>query len=216
MEKLLGFFTTKPITIIENETFFKKAFRFIFLFAAAVIALYGIYSIVSMAWDYFEFVFDLNVFPIIRHLIMFILCLIISLVTYVFVVGAIYHRAGLIFKDTTTTIVDIMPGVFKTIGIVAAVIPLGIGIVSFLSALLVVTPFFPMELLNEMISGISFIDMPTVLSGYGVDGFKDYFEQLFKGGFAILILSIFASFLNLAGMYLVAAIYKLVVDFIRK
>lgn len=216
MEKLLAFVTSKPVSIIENENFFKKAFRFIFLFAAAVLAVYGIYSIISIAIDYFDFVFDLDAFPIIRHLLLFLLCLIISVLAYVLVIGAIYHRSSLIFKDTTTNLVDIMPGVFKTLGLVAAVIPLAIGLIGFLSALLAATPFFPMEELTGFLSGISFVDMPSVLSGYGVDGFKEYMEQLFSGGCVLLVFSIFSAFVNVVGMYLVAAIYKLVVDFVRK
>jgi len=216
MEKLLGFFTSKPIAIVENESFFKKAFRFIFIFAAVVVAVYGIYNVISYAIDYFDFVFDLDAFPIIRHILLFIITLIIAIMTYLMVVGALYQRSSLILKDETTNIIDIFPGVFKTIGIVGAIVPIAVGIVALLSTLLAATPFFPMDDLIVMISRISFVDLPTVISGYGVDGFKDYVDQLFNGGLVILVVSVFIGFINVAGMYLVSAIYKLVVDFLRK
>ena len=216
MEKLLGLFTSKPANIVEGENFFKKAFRFIFMMAAIVVAAYGVYSIFAVAIDYFDVVFDMEAFPIIRHIILFLLCLIISFATYLFVVGALYNRANLILNDPTTNIVDIMPGVFKTIGIVGAIIPIAIGLITLLSTLLVAMPFFPMDGLVGLISRISFIDMPAAFSGLGVDTFKEYFSQLFEVGFFVMILSIFVAFANVVGMYLVSAIYKLVVDFLRK
>lgn len=216
MEKLLGFFTTKPIAIVENENFFKKAFRFIFIFAAAVVAVYGIYNVISYAIDYFDFVFDLDAFPIIRHILLFLITLIIAILTYLMVAGALYHRSSLILKDETTNIIDIFPGVFKTIGIVGAIVPIAVGIVALFSALLAATPFFPMDGLIVMISRVSFVDIPGVFSGYGVDTFKEYMNQLFNSGLVVLVISVFIAFVNVVGMYLISAIYKLVVDFLRK
>jgi hypothetical protein len=216
MEKLLGLFTSKPVAIVEGENFFKKAFRFMFLFAAIVFAAYGAYSVISVTIDYFDVVFDMDAFPIIRHLVLFILCLLISVATYLFVVGALYNRAKLIMNDPTTDLVDIMPGIFKTIGIIGAIIPIAIGLITLLSTLLVAMPFFPMDRLVGLISRISFVNLPGAFSGLGVDTFKEYFSQLFQVGFSMMILSIFVAFVNVVGMYLVSAIYKLVVAFLRK
>ncbi len=216
MEKLIALFTSKPADTIESDGFFKKSFRFMFLFAAIVIAAYGIYSLVAVAIDYFKMVFDLEAFQIIRHLLLFLLCLVISVLTYVLITGALYHRAKLILGDTAINIVDIMPGVFKTIGIITAIIPFAVGLIGFLSTLLAATPFFPMEELNGIMAGLTIIDMPSILSGFGVDGFEEYIKQLFGTGLVVLILSIFAAFINLVAMYLISALYKMVVDFLRK
>jgi hypothetical protein len=216
MEKIISMFTSKPVDIIEEQGFFKKSFRYIFLFATLVIAAYGIYSLVSVGIDYFKMVFELEAFQIIRHLLLFLFCLVISVLCYIIIAGALYHRSRLIFVDTTTNLVDIMPGVFKTVGLISAIIPFAIGLVGFLSALLAATPFFPMEQLSGILSGITIIDMPSVFSGFAVDGFEAYVKQLFGSGFVLLILSIFAAFINLVAMYLISAIYKLVVDFLRK
>ncbi|MDD2636891.1 MAG: hypothetical protein PHW82_15470 [Bacteroidales bacterium] len=216
MEKLLGLFTSKPMEIIEKENFFKKTFRLVFLLATAIIAAYGIYSIISVAIDYFDVVFNMDAFPIIRHLILFVLCLIIAVATYLFIVGAMYNRAKLILSGPETNLVDIMPGVFKTIGVIGAIIPLAIGLITLFSTALVAMPFFPMDGLVGIVSSFSFVDIPGTFSGLGVDTFKEYFSQLFQVGFFVMILSIFVSFANLVGMYLLSAIYKLVVDFLRK
>ncbi|PLX08938.1 MAG: hypothetical protein C0596_03755 [Marinilabiliales bacterium] len=202
MEKLLGFFTSKPVSIVENDNFFKKAFKFIFVFAAAVIAIYGIYNIISVAIDYFDFVFDLDAFPIIRHLLLFLLCLIIVAITYLFVIGALYHRSKLILNDPNN-IVDIMPCVFKTFGVIGAIVPISIGLMGFLAALLAADPFIPMDGLIGVISRISIVDLPTAIFGYGVDSFKEYIDQLFNFGLVVLIVSVFVAFVNLVGMYLI-------------
>ena len=216
MEKLLNLFTLKPVNYIESEGFFKKAFRFMFLFAALVIALYGIYSIIYGSYSYFKMVFDLEAFAIIRHLLLFVICLIISVLAYVLIVGALYHRANLVLQENEHNLVDIMPGAIKTLGIVLAIIPIVVGLVGFFSALLAATPFFPMQELTGIISGITVINLPSVLSGFGVQDFEAYAKQLFGMGCVVLILSVFASFINLVAMYLVSALYKLVVIFIRK
>ena len=216
MEKLLGLFTSKPAAIIEQENFFKKTFRLMFLLAAAIITAYGVYSVISVAVDYFDVVFKMDAFPIIRHLILFVLCLIVAVATYLFIVGALYNRAKLILNDPTTNLVDIMPGVFKTIGVISAIIPLAIGLITLFSTVLVAMPFFPMDGLVGIISSLSFVDIPGTFSGLGVDTFKEYFSQLFQVGFFVMILSIFIAFINIVGMYLVSAIYKLVIDFLRK
>ncbi len=216
MEKLLGLFTSKPVCIVENENFFKKSFRFIFLLAAAVVAIYGAYNIISVGIDYFDFVFDLDAWPMIRHLLLFVFTLIIATITYLMVVGALYYRAKLIFEDETKNIVDIIPGVFKTFGIVGAIVAIAIGIVALLSALFAATPFFPMDGVIGVVSRISFVDLPMVFSGYGVDTLKTYVDQLFNSGFVILVVSIFVAFANVVAMYLLAALYKLGVDFLRK
>lgn len=216
MEKLFALFTSKPVNIVEAEGFFKKSFRYMFLFAAAVIAAYGIYSIISVSIDYFKMVFELEAFQIIRHLLLFFLCLIVSVLTYIFVAGALYYRANLILGDTNTNLIDIIPGVFKTIGIVTAIIPIAIGIIGLFTAILAATPFFPMESLNGVITGITIIDMPAMFSGFVADGFEAYIKQLFGSGFVYLIFSIFAGFANLVIMYVISAIFKLVIDFLRK
>ncbi len=216
MEKLLALFTSKPADIVDEEGFFKKSFRIMFLFATLVIAAYGIYSLISVSIDYFKMVFELESFQIIRHLILFLLCLFISVITYVFIAGSLYHRSKMILNEKNTNLIDIMPGVFKTIGIISAIIPFSVGIIGFCAALLAATPFFPMEQLNGVMAILTVIDIPSILSGFGVEGFQEYVKQLFGTGFSILIFSTFAAFINLVAMYLISAIYKLVIDFLRK
>ena len=143
MEKLLSIFTSKPVEFVESEGFFKKHFRLIFLLSAAVVAVYGIYNIINVSIDYFKMVFDLEAFPIIRHLILYVFCLIICIVVFIFVAGALFQRAKMILADSTTNLVDIMPGVFKTFGIISAIVPLAIGLIALLAAILAANPFLP-------------------------------------------------------------------------
>lgn len=216
MEKLLSIFTSRPIEFVESEGFFKKHFRLIFLFSAAVIALYGIYNIINVSIDYFKIVFELEAFPIIRHLILYLFCLIICIAVFIFVAGAMFQRAKMILADNTTNLIDIMPGVFKTFGIIAAIFPLAIGLIALLSALLSASPFLPVQDLYAVIMRVSLIDLPANFLGFGVTDFSGYIKQLFGTGFLLLIIGIFAAFINLVTLYLIAAIYKLGVDFLRK
>lgn len=216
MKQLISLFTSKPVEITEKDDFFKKGFRYIFMLAAIVLALFGIYSIISVSIDYFKMVFDLEAFQIIRHLLLFFLCLIVSVLTYVFLVGAFYNRSRLIMSEGVSKLVDIMPDVFKTLGIVTAIIPVSFGLIAFFSSLLAATPFFPLNDFNGVLSKFSLIDMPVLFNSFSVDGFDSYIRQLLGTGFMALIISIFAGFVNLVAMYLVSAIYKLVIDFLRK
>ncbi|HNQ67154.1 MAG TPA: hypothetical protein PKN32_02155 [Bacteroidales bacterium] len=216
MEKMLSIFTSRPVEFVESEGFFKKHFRLIFLLAAAVVAVYGIYNIINLSIDYFKIVFDLEAFPIIRHLILYVFCLIISIIVFVFVAGALFQRAKMILADSTTNLVDIMPGVFKTFGIISAIVPLAIGIIGLLAAILAANPFLPIAGIYGVIAKISLIDMPTILFGFGVADFSDYIKQLFGSGFLLLIVGVFVAFFNIVALYLVSALYKLVVDFLRK
>lgn len=216
MEKIFSLFTSKPVEITEKEDFFKKSFRYVFAGIAFVMAFFGIYSIISVAVDYFKIVFELEAFQIIRHLILFILCLIVSLLTYVFIAGAFYQRSRFIITETASNLIDIMPGIFKTLGIVTAIVPIALGIIAFFSAILAATPFFPLNELNIVFSKISFIKMPEMFNGYAVDGFESYIRQLFGTGFMSLIYGIISGFINLVCLYLVSVLFKLVVDFLRK
>jgi len=216
MEKLLSIFTSKPIDFVESEGFFKKHFRLIFLLSAAAVAVYGIYSIINVSIDYFKMVFDLEAFPIIRHLILYLFCIVICVLVFVFIAGALFHRAKLFLTDSTTNLVDMMPGVFKTFGLISAIVPLAIGIIALLSSLLVATPFMPISTICGVIARVSLIDLPGVLGGFGVADFSEYVKQLFGTGFLLLFFGIFAAFVNLVTLYLVAALYKLGVDFLRK
>lgn len=216
MEKIFSLFTSKPIEITEKDDFFKKSFRYVFAGIAMVTALFGIYSIISVAIEYFKMVFDLEAFQIIRHLILFFICLIVSILTYVFIAGAFYQRSRFVFTDSVNNIIDIMPGVFKTLGIVTAIVPVAIGMIAFFSAVLAATPYLPINELNVVFTQISVIKMPELFNGYAVDGFESYIRQLFSTGFLSLIYGIISGFINLVCLFLVSALFKLVVDFLRK
>ncbi|MDD3686594.1 MAG: hypothetical protein PHE56_07490 [Bacteroidales bacterium] len=216
MEKIFSLFTSKPVEITEKDDFFKKSFRYVFAGIALVMALFGIYSIISVAIEYFKMVFELEAFQIIRHLILFIICLIVSLLTYVFIAGAFYQRSRFVFTESASNLIDIMPGVFKTLGIVTAIVPVALGVIALFSAILAATPYFPLNELNVVFSQISFIKMPELFNGYAVDGFESYIRQLFSTGFMSLIYGIISGFINLVCLYLVSSLFKLVVDFLRK
>ncbi|HOZ29919.1 MAG TPA: hypothetical protein PLL66_03290, partial [Bacteroidales bacterium] len=141
---------------------------------------------------------------------------IICIIVFVFITGALFQRAKMILADSTTNLIDIMPGVFKTFGIVSAIVPLALGVIALLSAVLAANPFLPLGQLYGVIAKISVIDIPIFFGGFGVADFSEYIKQLFGSGFLLLIVGIFAAFFNLVALYLVSAIYKMGVDFLRK
>ncbi len=215
MEKLKVVFTSKPIEVIESESFFRKNFRNLFLGLVILFAAYGIYSIISISIDYFKTVFDFEVFAIIRHIILYLICLIISVLTYLFIIGALYQRSKLILQSNDN-LIDIVPGILRTLGVIFAILPFAVGLIGFFASLLAAIPFFPLGSTIAFFFKIPFIQMPEILSGFMVSDFEEYIKQLFNQGFALLIISIIIAFFNLAFMYLVAGLYKLVVDFLRK
>jgi hypothetical protein len=215
MEKLKAIFTSKPIEVIESESFFRKNFRNLFLGLSILFAAYGIYSIIAISIDYFKIIFDFEAFAIIRHIILYFICLIISVLTYLFIIGALYQRSKLVLQSKDN-LIDIVPGVLRTLGVIFTVLPFAVGLIGFFSSLLAAIPFFPLGSTISFFFKIPFIQIPEILSGFMVSNFEEYINQLFNQGFALLIISIIIAFFNLAFLYLVAGLYKLVVDFLRK
>ncbi|MCA1919226.1 MAG: hypothetical protein LDL38_07495 [Flavobacterium piscis] len=215
MEKLKAIFTSKPIEVIESESFFRKNFRNLFLGLSILFAAYGIYSIIVISIDYFKIIFDFEAFAIIRHIILYFICLIISVLTYLFIIGALYQRSKLVLQSKDN-LIDIVPGILRTLGVIFTVLPFAVGLIGFFSSLLAAIPFFPLGSTISFFFKIPFIQIPEILSGFMVSNFEEYINQLFNQGFALLIISIIIAFFNLAFLYLAAEIYKLVVDFLRK
>lgn len=212
MEKIFGLFSEKPISMIEKEDFFKKGFRYLFLFIAAVLVIMGIISIIGGAINYFDFFSNLTAWQIIRSLLLFAICLIITILSIAFMAGILWKRSKTMLEESNN-IVDLVPRILKTFGEVIAVLPISTGIIALFTAIFAVIPFFP--ILNMAESFIP-INMMQLQSGLGVSGFVAYFEQLAMFGIAPLCLGIIFSFLNIALMYLLAELFKLIVAFLRK
>lgn len=215
MKQITSLFTDKPIQIIEKEDFFKKGFRYIFLFGAAVVAIFAIYSVISGSVDFFGFFSNLTAWQIIRSIILFFLCLIVSILAFALIVGILWKRAETIISEKSN-IVDLVPRVLKTLGEVLAVFPLTIAFIALFTGITAGVPFIPILSLSSFFSAFSMFELSVAMSGIGVSGFTGYFEQLFVIGLIPFVSGIIFSFLNIAIFYLLAELYKIVVAFLRR
>lgn len=215
MKQITSLFTDKPIQIIEKEDFFKKGFRYLFLFGAILTALFAIYSIINGVVDYFDIFSYLTAWQIIRSIVLFFLSLIISVLAFALIVGILYKRAETMLSEKPD-ILDLLPRILKTLGELLAVFPLTIGFIALFTGITAGVPFLPILSMADLFSAFSMFDLSFALSGIGASGISGYFNQLFMIGIIPFISGIIFSFLNIVIFYLFAELFKLVVKFLRR
>lgn len=169
-----------------------------------------------MLQDYFKLVFEMESFEIVRHVVLYLLSLILAITAYLFIIGAFFQRSKIIMNATSSSLIDFVPGILKTFGVISAIFPLLVRLLGFFSALLAATPFFPLDGLTVFFLKIPLLDVPSIITGYGINSFEEYIKQLIAMGVPIVVMGFITAFVNLTIMYLLSALYNLVVDYLRR
>ncbi len=226
MTKLFRTLIANPLQQLDCST--GKVFRFTFFYilkaAAVVVALMGLYLIITGLFGKTGYFATLrgsfSGFELVRSIICFVITLFLNLLMFFIVSGVLWKRANDFRNRDFAGVLFIFPKLIKIMGESLCVLPAIASTISFVAIALAAIPYAPVEGLISLTGGMStalinnFIG--NTFSAIFVQSFHDYISLLINGGFLGLFNGFALSFLILLGAYFLAEFFEIFIAFFMR
>lgn len=226
MAKIVDTLITKPLKQLDNSTgkIFQISFYYILKISSIVVAVVGLYLIVSGFFGKTGYFATLqgyySGFELIRSIICFILTLALNILMFLIVSGVLWFRADKLKNDEYRSVVFILPRLLKTAGEAIFALPAIASTISFVAIALAAIPYAPVEGLISLTGGISMSLINSFIgntfSAIFVQNFQEYLSLLFSGGIMGLFTGYSISFLILIGVYIAGDLLEMLFKFLSR
>lgn len=215
---------TGPMAQLEKDDFFKKAFGIGLKALAAIVILIGVYYLIFGLFGdsgFFKGPFKSfsGGFEKARVVLGLLLSLVLSAGLLAGIGLVLFKRSSDIENGPTGTAENYLPVLLKTYGEIAALFPIFLGLFVFFTSFLDIYIYNPLGDYLAYGAGMSPFKFGPDISGLtsfvGITDFKTYIEGFFMG-LQGLIIGIFKAIVVLFFFYLLAELYKIILNYFAK
>jgi uncharacterized membrane protein len=226
MRNIFKTIISNPLEQLDCSTgkVFRVTFFYILKAAAIVVAILGLYLIISGFFGKTGYFATLrgsfSGFELFRSIVCFIITLFLNLFMFFIVSGVLWKRANDFRNRDFSSVLFVFPKLIKIMGEAICVLPAIASTISFVAIALAAIPYAPVEGLISMTGGVStalinnFIG--NTFSAIFVQSFHDYISLLLNGGLLGLFKGFALSFLILLGTYFVAEFFEIFIAFFMR
>jgi len=226
MKKLFEKFVDNPLNFVDNGSFFRKGLHFYLVLISIGILFGGLYNLISGLFSdsgYINRMEHVETGMKVRSYIASIFTFLLSLVSVLAVSLIFYKRSNDLQKKEYSGILqylykDFFPTLIKIYGESLAILPVLLSLITFFSALLVASPFNPMNEIARMMFGyaqLGFMSEALMnVNPESINDFGDYIQTFLMSGIGGIVIALLISFSMFIFTYIAIEIYSYFVKII--